>query len=484
MTTTTSSRREMPLPRTAIVIAATAAMLGIIYGYDNGVIGAAQLYFERPDQLNLNTAQIERVTAAIIWGEIIGALVGGWLINRIGRKKTMLMLTMGYLVFCLASALSWNLRTLVAARFGLGLAIGLSLIAVPVYVAESVPARIRGGSLVLYQVMGVCGIILGFGFSLALSAANPDWNWRLMLGLASIPALLLLPVIFRLPETARWYFMKDRFDEALAALKRIDPDGDHAAETAEMRAAQVAESGGALREMIHRPYLRATIFVVVLGFLIQITGINATISYGPKIFEAMGITSNSQSILMAMLVQVFALVAVLCSMRYIDRWGRRPVLLTGIGVMIVSQLALVLVFGTAKSDDEFAGWQVAVGFAGLAIFNMGFVFGFGSLVWVYSSEAFPSRLRAYGSSAMLTADLVGNYLIVAFFLTAMTGIGGAGSFLIFAVLSALAFVFVFKLAPETKGRDLDEIRDYWENGGKWPVAPSTVASTAGLKGNE
>lgn len=463
------------MARTAIVVAATAAMLGIIYGYDNGVVGGAQLFFA--NDLELSTQQTEFVVTAIVYGEVIGAILGGLLINRIGRKKSMLLLTSGYVVFGILSGLATNMAFLAGARFGLGLAIGVSLIAVPVFVAESVPARVRGGTLVLYQVMGVCGIILGLLFSLALSETTAGWNWRVMLALAALPALLLLPVIARLPESARWLVMKGRSDEARESLNKVDPEADHDQEIKDMEEANASESGGTFKEMLRPPYRRATIFVVVLGFFIQITGINATVTYGPQIFKAMGIESDRQNILMALLVQCFALLAVLTSMRYIDRWGRRPILLTGIGIMIVAQIIMVVTFAT-QEGDKLVGWQIAAGFAGLALINIGFVFGFGSLVWVYSSEAFPARLRAYGSSAMLTSDLIANVIIAQFFLTVMATIGGAGSFGIFAVLAVIAWLFVFKMAPETKGKDLDDIRHFWENGGEWPsdVAGSTAGS--------
>ena len=202
--------------------------------------------------------------------------------------------------------------------------------------------------------------------------------------------------------------------------------------------------------MLRKPYLRATVFVVGLGFFIQITGINATVTYGPQIFEAMGVQSDSQKILMSLLVQVFALISVLVSMRYVDRWGRRPILLTGIAVMIVAQLMMVVTFASAGGGD-LVGWQIALGFAGLALINVGFVFGFGALVWVYSSESFPARLRSYGSSAMLTSDLIANVIIAQFFLTVLTAIGGAGSFGLFAVLAFIAWIFVFKMAPRNQG---------------------------------
>ncbi|MDP4014148.1 MAG: sugar porter family MFS transporter [Candidatus Nanopelagicales bacterium] len=461
--TETEHKKE---PKSSVkIVALTAATLGIIYGYDNGNIGGAQIFFEV--DLDLNTEQVELVTAMIVWGEIIGCVLGGFVTNALGRKKTMILVAAGYMVFCLTSGLSVSAVDLEISRFFLGVTIGISLIAAPVFIAESVPARIRGATLVMYQVTCVSGIILGLLGSLWLAPLSDDINWRLMLGLAALPAFLLIPILFTVPETANWLMMKGRREEALASLRHLDPNIDPEPQIAEMEATIAEQTGGALGEMLRKPYLRATMFVVVLGFFIQITGINATVTYGPQIFKAMGIKSNEQSLLMAALVQVIALVAVILSMSFIDKIGRRVTLLTGIGIMIVAQIMLVVTFATQKGDT-LNSQQILLGFLGLALINVGFVFGFGALVWVYSTESFPARLRAYGASAMLTADLVANLLIAQFFLTVMSAIGGAWSFGMFAILAVLAWLFVFRFAPETKGRPLDDIRLFWENGGKWP----------------
>ena len=469
MSTAPPDTAKKPLPKTAIMVAITAATLGVIYGYDQSNIGGAQLYFQQ--DLGITTQAVESVTAAIVIGEIIGAIMGGWIANKIGRKKSMILVAVGYIAFCLLSAAAWNVTSLWVARVLLGFTIGISLVAVPVFVAESVPARIRGATLVMYQVSCVIGIIIGFLVAALLSDVNNQCNWRIMLGVAAVPAIILMPFLLRLPETARWFMLKGRREEARKSLETTDPDADIDGELDEMQASISEESGGAIGEMLRKPYLRATIFVLGLGFFIQITGINATVTYGPKIFGAMGIESDQQKLLLNVGIQFIALIAVLVSMRTVDRWGRRPILLTGIGIMIFAQLLMVITFATVE-NDQYAGWQKALGFAGIALINIGFVFGFGALVWVYSSEAFPARLRAYGSSAMLTADLVANWIIANFFLSAMEKVGGAVSFGFFALMAVLAWLFVFKLAPETKGRELEEIRHYWENGGSWD-APKT-----------
>lgn len=456
------------IPRSAWVVAISAATLGVIYGYDGSNVAGAQLYFADYFGLSPDGGTVETIVTAVVYGELIGALSGGFIINRFGRRPVIISVAIGYVVFCLASAFAISPLMLGVSRALLGLTIGMSLIAVPVFVAESVPARIRGATLVAYQVAAVVGIIIGYLVALALSQVTSAFNWRLMLGLAAVPALILIPALLRLPETARWLMLKGRVDEARASLSRTDPDADIEFELAEMQSAISGERGGRIREMLRKPYLRATVFVVGLGFFIQITGINATVAYGPKIFQAMGVDTNTESILMSTLVQGIALIAVLTSMTVVDRWGRRPILLTGISIMIVSQLAMVITFGT-QQGDSFTGAQIALGFAGLAGINIGFVFGFGALVWVYSSESFPSRLRAYGSSAMLGSDLLANIIIVQFFLTVLNTIGGAWSFGLFAILAGLAWIFVWRLAPETRGRELEEIQGFWENGGRWPA---------------
>lgn len=461
---TTASR----IPRSAWIVALSAATLGVVYGYDSSNIAGAQLYFQDYFDLRSNDAAVETIVTATVYGELMGVLAGGFIINRLGRKPTIVIVACGYVVFCLASALAVSPLMLGVARLLLGIMIGISLVAVPIFVAESVPARIRGATLVAYQVAAVVGIILGYLAALALSTVTESFSWRVMLGLAALPALILIPTLLRLPETARYLVLRGRIEQARASLSRTTAAEDVDSVLASIQAKSATEGRGRVREMFRRPYLRATLFVVGLGFFIQITGINATVAYGPRIFEAMGVTTKTQSILMAMLVQCIALIAVIASMSVVDRWGRRPILLTGITIMIVSQLVMVVTFAT-QQGDSFSTAQVVLGFLGLAGINIGFVFGFGALVWIYSSESFPARLRGYGSSAMLGSDLFANIIIVQFFLTVLNTVGGAWSFGIFAILAMLAWVFVWRLAPETKGRELESIQDYWENSGHWPA---------------
>lgn len=443
--------------RRGLLLGLTAASVGVIYGYDLSIIAGAQLFVT--EDFGLTTRQQELLTTMVVIGQIFGALGAGVLANAIGRKKSVALILVAYAGFALLGAFSVSLPMLLAARFLLGLTIGVTVVVVPVYVAESAPAAVRGSLLTAYQLAIVSGLVVGYLTGYALAGAHA---WRWMLGLAALPAMLLLPLLIRMPDTARWYVLKGRYDDARAALLRADPTANADDELAEIASA-LSEGSGGFSEMLRRPYLRATVFVITLGFLIQITGINAIIYYSPRIFEAMGFTGNFALLALPALVQVAGLAAVGTSLLLVDRLGRRPILLCGIAMMIAADIVLMVVF----AQGRLGGAGLVFGFAGVVLFIFGYTAGFGSLGWVYASESFPSRLRSFGSSTMLTSNLVGNAIIAAVFLTMLHSLGGAGTFAVFVALTLVAFVFVYRYAPETKGRQLEDIRHFWENGGRW-----------------
>lgn len=397
----------------------------------------------------------------VVIGQIMGALVAGVTANAIGRKRSTVLLTAGYALCAILGACAVSLPMLLAARLLLGVAIGVAVVVIPVYVAESAPTAVRGSLLTAYQVTILGGIILGYLVGYLLAGAHA---WRWMLGLAALPAVVLLPLLMRLPDTARWYMLKGRVEDARQALLRLEPADAVETQLAEIADALEVEGSGKITEMVRRPYLRATMFVVALGFLVQITGINAIIYYSPTIFAEMGFQGDFALLGLPALVQLAGLSAVFVSLFSVDRLGRRPILLSGIVMMIVADTTLIVIFANS------AGSGLVLGFGGILLFIVGFNFGFGSLVWVYAGESFPSRLRSLGSSVMLTSTLTGNALIAGFFLTMLQLLGGAGVFAVFAGLTVVAFVVVYRFAPETKGRELEDIRQFWENGGRWPTA--------------
>lgn len=465
--------------RLAVLVAVSAAMVGIIYGYDSSNIGGALDFIAKEFHIT-SAADLGLLTSYVIFGEIAGALTGGWLANRFGRARMMVIVAGAFTLFSLLSGLAWSVPSLAVARILLGLAVGVSIVVVPMFVAESSPTKIRGALLVLYQVATVTGIILGYLVAWALAGLG---SWRLMLGAAAIPGILITLLLLRAPDTPRWFMMKNRREDAERVLARIDPETDIRAELDSMeqdlREAQADRASGVstFRQMVSKPYRRATIFVILLGFAVQITGINAIVYYSPQIIKAMGFSEQDHMAIFGLpaLVQVAGLIAVFIAMGLVDRMGRRPVLLTGIGIMIAANALLIYTFAagaagqTDPTDIHLSGIYVVLGFIGLVLFTVGFTFGFGALVWVYAGETFPSHLRGAGSSTMLTSDLVANYIIGVAFLPMLRFLGGSGTFAVLGGFAVLAFLFVWKFAPETKGRPLDDIRLFWENGGRWPA---------------
>ncbi|WP_421841777.1 sugar porter family MFS transporter [Mycobacterium sp.] len=464
----------MSRARTPLLIGLTAASLGVIFGYDLSSIAGALLFISK--EFGLTTGEQELLTATAVIGQIAGALGGGVLANVIGRKKSMVLISASYVLFALLGAFAASIPVLLLARLLLGVAIGVSVVVVPVYVAESAPAAVRGSLLTAYQVATVSGIILGY-VSGYLLAGSQSWRW--MLGLAALPAALLLPLLLRLPDTARWYLLKDRVSDARQALLTVEPQTAVDAELAEIAKAineDRASASSSFAEMLRQPYLRATLFAVALGFLIQITGINAIVYYSPRLFAALGFEGNFALLALPAMVQVAGLAAVFSSLVLVDKLGRRPILLSGIAMMIVADAILIAAFahdrgGAAGHTSTLA---LIFGFAGVLLFIVGFNSGFGSLVWVYAGESFPSRMRAMGSSVMLTTNLIANAIVAGFSLTLLHLLGGAGIFAVFALFAVAAFGLVYRYAPETKGRQLEDIRHFWENAGQWPTAHTTL----------
>lgn len=489
-----------PSSRLAVLVAVAAAMVGIIYGYDSSNIAGALDFIAKDFQITQD-AEKGLLTSYVIFGMIGGALVGGALADRFGRQRMMVTIAATFAVFSLLSGLAWDVPSLAVARVLLGVTVGLSIVVVPLFVAESAPTRIRGALLVLYQVATVAGIILGYLVAWALAPAG---SWRIMLGAAALPGAIITLLLLRAPDTPRWYMLKGRPEQAARVLARIDPGADVQAELAGIdrelreRAARGRGRGGGagrsvLRQMVTAPYRRATVFVILLGFAVQITGINAIVYYSPQIFKAMGFAAEDHLAIYGLpaLVQLAGLIAVFGSMVLVDRMGRRPVLLTGIGVMVAANALLIAIFALGGAGQgsgigqaqggaslHLSGGLVTLGFLGLVLFTVGFTFGFGALVWVYAGETFPSQLRGAGSSVMLTSDLVANLAIGLAFLPMLRFLGGAGTFAVLGGFAVLAFLLVLRFAPETKGRPLDDIRLFWENGGAWPRADASASSDA------
>lgn len=430
--------------RTSAMVAVAGGAVGVIFGYDLGSIAGALPGITR--EFGLSAPAAGWVNGVVVLSQLVGALVAGRLNDRFGRRRTMIGIAAGYAVVAVLQALAANIVMLDVVRVGLGLTIGVSMVTAPLYVAEISPARLRGRFVALYQVACVGGIFTTYLVNYFLSFGD---GWRLMLGLAAVPAVLVLGSLAVLPESPRWLVLTGQDDAAAAVLVRTDPDADAAALIAGIRGENTG--AGRLADLLTPRYRKATVFVVFLGVFAQITGINAITYYSPTVFTALGFdTAGSYG--WPTVVQFFAVLATIGSLFVVDRLGRRFTLLSGLVVMLVATLALTVIFWPGTP----AGPGPWFGFAAVVLFTCAFSGGFGSVVWVYAAEAFPVQLRATGSSLMLVSAMTANLVVAEGFLWAAGELGMRSVFGFFAATAAIALAYLAVRAPETAGQTLEQ----------------------------
>jgi sugar porter (SP) family MFS transporter len=267
------------------------------------------------------------VTSAVVLGQLFGALFAGRISNTIGRKRSLVLVALGYTVFAGLQGLAPNEWFLTVVRFLLGLTIGISIVVAPAYIAESAPVSVRGSMLVTFQIATTSGIAVAYFVGAVLASTE---SWRLILSLSAIPAVIVLALIVRLPGTARWLLMNGQREEAADLLRRVEPDMDPDEEVRRIEHDLSYEEKGSFAELFQGRFRKAGIFVVGLGFLVQITGINAIVYYSPTIIQEVGVTSPTGAIVATGFVQIAGVIAEVVAFLVVDRWGRRPTLLTGI----------------------------------------------------------------------------------------------------------------------------------------------------------
>ena len=418
-------------------VAVLAVFKGMTGGSDASAMAGALLLVT--NHFGLTTTQQGTLFAATSAGWIIGTVLGGKLVDRLGRRRTLIWLALLYAAATALAVTSQNLVWLDSSRLVQGTTMGVAIVAMPIFIAESASTGARGRIAVLYQVATSLGCAMGYlcGFLLAGSG-----QWRVMLAVPGVFALAGTVVLLRLPETAHWRQLQ-------AEQSTGAPAGSE-------------QPSGVLRALLAPRYTTLTFFVFGLGFFVQATGINAVVFFSPRIFERMGYNDDFGLLVLPGVIQVAGAAAALVCALTIDRAGRRSALLTGIALMALGYAVLVLMFAVHA--------PAAAGFLGLVVFIVGFNVGPGAVVWIFAAEGFPDHLRGTGASVMLLTNLTTNLIVAQFFLNVFDVAGAMATFGILLGVTGLAWVFVYVLAPETKGRSLDEVHSYWAEGRRWPVA--------------
>jgi sugar porter (SP) family MFS transporter len=424
----------------------TVALGGFLFGFDTAVISGAEQDIQRI--WGLNSFQHGLTISIALIGTVFGALFGGIPSDRIGRKQTLFWVAVLYLVSALGSALSTDWYLFMAFRFIGGLGVGASSVAAPMYISEIAPANRRGQLVAMFQFNVVFGIVIAYISNYFIAGSGPN-SWRWMLGVEAIPAIVFLVLVLKIPRSPRWLILKRNLvDEARATLELINPANvDETIKNIEQSKHAMNTDQRLFKSRIYRLPI---ILAVLIAFFNQVSGINAIIYYAPRIFEMTGL-GESSALLSTAGMGIVNFIFTLLAMRFIDKFGRRTLMLIGsIGLIIT--LGLV---SRAFYTESFGGMAVPVL---LFIYIAFFAFSQGAVIWVFISEVFPNEVRAGGQALGSFTHWFMAALIAFSFPSISEKLGGGTTFLIFAIMMVLQLVFVLRLMPETKGKSLENIQ--------------------------
>jgi sugar porter (SP) family MFS transporter len=431
-----------------LLVASVAALGGLLFGYDTGVISGAILFITKDFALD---PRLEAFTISVVLiGCMAGAVVAGGMADRIGRRITLLIAGVVFFAGAIVSALTPGEGILLAGRFVVGVGIGFSSVVAPLYISEVAPSSSRGALVSLYQFAITVGILAAYLIDFALAGGGA---WRAMLGLAIIPSVILVAGMIGMPESPRYLFKVSQTQRARVELERIYGNAAEAGRE-ERSILDSLRTKSAGFEAFRQPAIRRVLFIgISLAVLQQITGINTVIYYGPQILQIAGIGSASASILAQSLVGGVNCVMTLVAIFFVDRIGRKPLLYAGIAGMCVALTALAFSFAHPK----LSGALGTIALWSMMVYVGCFAFSLGPIVWLLIAEIFPLGVRGLGMSLSTLANWVGNFLVSQFFLTMIDRLGSPATFSLYAVLCVVTIVFVKSMVPETKQELLERI---------------------------
>lgn len=432
-----------------------AAVGGLLFGYDTAVVAGAIGFIQK--KYELSSAMVGWVASCALIGCIVGAMFAGKLSDKVGRKKVLILSAILFAVSSIGIAIPLSLNWFVFFRLIGGLGIGIASMLAPMYISEIAPAKIRGQLVSINQLGIVSGILLIYFVNATIAGWHDEaWNvstgWRWMFGSGVVPSIIFLILLFFVPESPRWLAQKQRWDEAENILSKINGIQKAQNELKEIRAALNIEKTS-FADILKPGVRKALIIGVILCVFSQVTGINAIMYYAPEIFKSTGDASSS-ALMQTVLVGVINLLFTLVAIKYVDKWGRRTLLLLGAGGMAIC-LAIV---GSAFYFGFAQGYLVLIAILAYISF---FAISLGPLAFVVISEIFSNRNRGMAMSVCVFFLWVSVYVVSQTFPMLLDSIGSAFTFWIYMVMSIGAFVFVLKLIPETKGKSLEEIERYW-----------------------
>jgi len=434
------------------IAAIIAALGGLLFGFDTAAISGAIIFIKK--DFGLSAFPQSLVVSMVLVGAATGALSGGRLSDRLGRRITLIATSVIFMCGALVCAFAGSFSTLLIGRAIVGLGIGVASTTVPVYISEVSTPKARGWLVSLFQLAITVGILSAYLVDYAYADSG---GWRWMLGLAVIQSLLLgLGMVF-MPESPRWLAKHGYAEKAKEILTRIRGGSDITTEFQEIQGTLLETSrAGSWSDLLTSAVRPALIVGIGLAVFQQVTGINTIIYYAPTIIQSAGISSASVAILATAGIGVVNVIMTLVSMWLVDRAGRRPLLLIGTAGMIVSLGILGLVFETG--GDGSLAWIAVIT---LMAYVASFAISLGPIFWLIISEIYPLKIRGVAEGTAATANWAANFAVSLTFLSLIQALGPTKTFWFYGFLGILSWVFSYYLVPETKGRTLEDIERSW-----------------------
>jgi MFS transporter, SP family, xylose:H+ symportor len=444
-----------------LFIALSAALGGLLFGYDtaviSGAIGNLTAYF------HLNPIETGWAISSALVGCLIGAFFSDFLSNKFGRRATMFITAILFILNSIGTALPTSFSMFVFFRIVGGIGVGIASMVVPMYIAEIAPPKRRGALVGNYQLAIVIGIVVVYfvNYLIALQG-DANWNltigWRWMFGSELVPSLLFLLFIFFIPESPRWLIQKGHTNKALAVLHKINREEDVSQVQAEIQESFQQEDKKQWKLLVNPIFKKALFVGIGLSVLQQLTGINAILYYAPEIFKSLG-SSTDVSLLETSILGVVNLIFTLLAIRWVDKMGRKPLLFIGSFGMTTALLAV----GLFIHFNALGNWVLPF----LLLFMASFSISWGPIVWVLLSEIFPSKIRSLALAISVFIQWVANFVVTQVFPSLVenewlkTHFNGAFPFYLFALICLVSLLFVWKNVPETKNKSLEQMEDLW-----------------------
>ena len=449
-----SAKASSLVIRSAIV----AAVGGLIFGFDTAVISGANAALKK--QFHLDDGGLGATVAIATVGTIIGALIGGRSADRFGRRKLLFFIGILYVLGALGTALAPSHLVLMIFRFIGGIGVGLSSVCAPIYTAEIAPARVRGRLVGLVQFNIVLGILVAYlsNYIIDLIVHDQEIAWRWMLGVMVVPSVLFLVFLMTVPETPRWLMAKGHEEKAIAISRRLCNTVEESDEQIQEIRDQLAAAGSqaTLSQFFTRRYFKVIALAFFIAMFNQLSGINAILYYAPEVMKQAGADDNA-ALLMSVAVGLMNLIATMAALTVIDRIGRRSLMIVGsIGYLVSMGFLTAVMF---MFQGHFNSTSSTLVLIGLLVFIAAHAFGQGSVIWVFISEIFPTRVRGLGQSLGSLTHWVFAAITTYAFPPIIGAWGGGWAFSIFLVCMFGQLVWVLTKMPETKGIPLEEMED-------------------------